>query len=216
MATFIPMTPWTGKHLWSLEPVSLLVLVLGLILFGLGESFLVLANFGSAPWTILSLGLSQTTGMPLGWMTLLISSLIMLLWVPLHIKPGLGTVLNILIIAFVIGEVVSHVQPPQSLLLRVTLLISGVLLVGIASALYLTSHKGAGPRDGLLVGLCLATGWRVAIVRTLLEGTVSLIGWFFGGPLGIGTLCFAFGVGWAMQLSLWVLSKFYKALNVGN
>lgn len=213
MKKMIPMTPWTGKSYWSLEPLSILVLILGLILYGVGESFLVIANLGSAPWTVLSTGLSQTTQIDLGWMTFIISSLILFLWFPLHIKPGLGTVLNIIVIAFVIGQMVSHFETPTSLISRVCLTIAGVIIVGIASALYLTSHKGAGPRDGLLVGLCYVLGWRVAIVRTLIEGTVSLLGYFLGGTLGLGTLLFAFGVGWAMQLSLDCLFKLFPQLN---
>ncbi|EHJ56422.1 hypothetical protein HMPREF9318_02111 [Streptococcus urinalis FB127-CNA-2] len=213
MKKLIPQTPWTGKGLWSLEPLSLFMLVVGLVLFGVGESCLVLANLGSASWTILSQGISESTGIELGWMTFIISSLVMLLWIPLKIKPGLGTILNIIIIAFVIGQLTDHIAKPTSFLMRVLLLIVGVVIIGIASAIYLTSHKGAGPRDGLLVGLCQLLGWRVAIVRTLLEGSVSLLGWLLGGPLGIGTLCFAFGVGWVMQFSLGCLSSLFRSLN---
>lgn len=213
MKKLIPQTPWTGKGLWSLEPLSIFMLVVGLVLFGVGESCLVLANLGSAPWTILTQGISESTGIELGWMTFIISSLVMLLWIPLKIKPGLGTILNIIIIAFVIGQLTDHFAKPTSFLVRVFLLIVGVVMIGIASAIYLTSHKGAGPRDGLLVGLCQLLGWRVAIVRTLLEGSVSLLGWLLGGPLGIGTLCFAFGVGWVMQFSLGFLSSLFRTLN---
>ncbi|WHL22992.1 YitT family protein [Streptococcus iniae] len=168
----IPETPWTGKSRWSMEPISLLVLMIGLVLFGIGESCLVLADLGSAPWMVRSQGLSRLTGINIGWMTFSISALILILWIPLRIKPGIGTILNMIIIAFVVGLLVSRFRTPEGLLTRVLLAVFGVVIIGIASALYLTSHKGPGPRDGLLVGLCYITGWRVAIVRTLLEGSV--------------------------------------------
>ncbi|MCA1357082.1 membrane protein YczE [Streptococcus iniae] len=205
----IPETPWTGKSRWSMEPISLLVLMIGLVLFGIGESCLVLADLGSAPWMVLSQGLSRLTGINIGWMTFSISALILILWIPLRIKPGIGTILNMIIIAFVVGLLVSRFRTPEGLLTRVLLAVFGVVIIGIASALYLTSHKGPGPRDGLLVGLCYITGWRVAIVRTLLEGSVCALGWLSGGTLGLGTLAFVFGGGWAMQCSLIILEKYF-------
>lgn len=212
--SIIPRTPWMGKTYWSLEPVSVSVLILGLVLFGVGESCLVLANLGSAPWTVLSQGVSHFSGINIGWVTFLVSLTVLILWLTLKIKPGLGTILNVIIIALVIGLIVSNVTPPTSIIARIFLTIWGVVLVGIASAIYLTSHKGAGPRDGLLVGLCFLTGWRVGLVRTMIEGTVCLLGWFLGGSLGIGTLLFAFGVGWVMQFCLAFLEKLYGPLEV--
>ncbi|MGQ9411782.1 membrane protein YczE [Streptococcus pluranimalium] len=205
----IPIMPWTASSFWDLNPKSLLVLVFGLILFGLGEACLVLANLGSTPWTVLSQGLSQQLGIQLGFMTFIISGLALLSWIPIRIKPGIGTVLNMIIIAWVLGMVVETVDGPESLLGRVVLTFFGIFLVGLASAIYLTCHMGAGPRDGLMVGLCQLTGWRVSVVRTGIEVTVSLLGWLLGGTLGIGTVLFAIGVGWAMQFSLTLLLTFF-------
>ncbi|AXJ12582.1 YczE/YyaS/YitT family protein [Streptococcus pluranimalium] len=142
-------------------------------------------------------------------MTFIISGLALLSWIPIRIKPGIGTVLNMIIIAWVLGVVVETVDGPESLFGRVVLTFFGIFLVGLASAIYLTCHMGAGPRDGLMVGLCQLTGWRVSVVRTGIEVTVSLLGWLLGGTLGIGTVLFAIGVGWAMQFSLTLLLTFF-------
>jgi len=204
-------TPWTGKNYWSFEPLSIFFLVIGLIMFGLGEACLVLANLGSAPWTVLSQGIAEQTGINIGWITFIISGLILILWIPLKVKPGIGTILNMIIIAFVMGLVVSLFDSPRGFLMQILLALFGIVLIGVASAIYLTSHKGPGPRDGLLVGLCYQLGWRFCIVRTLLEGSVCLLGWLSGGTLGTGTLAFAFGVGWVMQASLMFLEKWFPS-----
>ncbi|WP_242257794.1 YczE/YyaS/YitT family protein [Streptococcus thoraltensis] len=205
----IPQMPWTARGFWDLNPKSLLVLVFGLVLFGLGDACLVLANVGSTPWTVLSQGLSQQLHIQLGVMTFIISGLALLSWIPIKIKPGIGTILNMIIIAWVLGAVVAMFDSPDSLMARLFLAVLGIFLVGLASAIYLTCHMGAGPRDGLMVGLCQVTRWRVSVVRTGIEVTVSLLGWLLGGTLGIGTVLFAVSVGWAMQISLNVLLKFF-------
>ncbi|MGT2832733.1 hypothetical protein [Streptococcus halotolerans] len=146
-------------------------------------------------------------------MTFIISGLALLSWVPLKIKLGIGTVLNMIIIAWVLGMVVAMVDGPKLLISRIVLTILGIFLVGLASAIYLTCHMGAGPRDGLMVGLCQMTGWRVSVVRTGIEAAVSLLGWLLGGTLGIGTVLFAVGVGWAMQFSLNGLLIFFGKAN---
>ena len=141
--------------------------------------------------------------------TFLISIAVLASWRPLQLKPGLGTVLNIIIIAIVLGLFVQLVTPPTDLVWQVALCIGGIVTTGIASAFYLTCYLGAGPRDGLMVGLCRISGWRVGLVRTLMEGTVCLMGWLLGGVVGLGTLLFTFGVGWIMQASLQWLAKRY-------
>ncbi|MDO5059004.1 MAG: YitT family protein [Neisseria sp.] len=209
----LPLTPWAAKSRWSLEAKPFAMLAVSLALFGIGDGMLVHAALGSTPWTVLAQGIAKLSGLNLGVITLLISAAVMLLWIPLRQRPGLGTVMNMLVIAAVLGLFVRLVPAPAETawLLRALLCIGGILLIGIASALYLTCHLGAGPRDGLMVGLCQKTGWPVGWVRGALEISVCLIGWLLGGTLGIGTLLFAFGVGWVVQLSLSLLFKRYPA-----
>ena len=135
-------------------------------------------------------------------MTFIISGMALLSWIPIKVRPGIGTLLNMVIIAWVLGSMVEAFDSPKNLLVRCLLTILGIFLVGLASAIYLTCHLGSGPGDGLMVGLCQVTGLRVSVVRTAIEVTVSLLGWLLGGTLGLGTVLFAIGIGWAMQLSL--------------
>lgn len=165
-----------GKKLLELGAIFSFHAYFGLGPLWVGESCLVLAILGSAPWTVLSQGVTHLSGVNIGWLTFLVSLSVLILWLPLKIKPGLGTILNVIYIALVIGFIVSNVTPPTNLIWRIFLTVLGVVLVGIASSIYLTIYKGAGPRDGLLVGFCFLTGWRVGFVRTLLEGTVCLLG----------------------------------------
>lgn len=205
----LPYTPWKARGLWSFEPKSLLVLLLGLSLLGMGEAMLVLGNLGAAPWVVFAQGLALQTGMNVGVTTFIISVGVMLLWIPLRLRVGFGTIANMVVIALVLGLIIRFVPPPaaDAWLLRGALCVGGVCLVGIATTLYMTCHMGAGPRDGLMIGICHKTGWRVGVVRSLLESTVCLIGWALGGTLGVGTLLFAFGVGWVVQWSLFVLER---------
>lgn len=185
------------------------MLLFGLTLFGIGEAMLVLAHLGAAPWVVFAQGLAQQLNLNIGITTFSVSLCVMLLWIPLHLRPGLGTIANMVIIAFVLGITTRFIPPPdaQAWFTRSILCLGGIITVGIAAALYLTCQMGAGPRDGLMVGLCHKTGWRIGIVRTLLESTVCLIGWLLGGTVGIGTLLFAFGVGWVVQISLHILER---------
>lgn len=205
----LPPTPWQAASLWSLEARPLAMLLFGLTLFGLGEAMLVLSGLGAAPWVVFAQGLAIRLGWNIGAATFVISVAVMLLWIPLRLRPGLGTLANMTVIALVLGVLTAWIPAPaaQNWLLRVLLCVGGVAVIGAAASLYLTCHMGAGPRDGLMVGLCQKTGWRVGVVRSLLEGGVCLIGWLLGGTLGAGTLLFAFGVGWVIQLCLALLAR---------
>ena len=205
----LPVTSWSASSPWSLQPKSLIVLCCSLALFGIGDGMLVTAQLGSTPWTVLAQGIAQQTGLGIGMVTFLVSAAVLALWLPLHQRPGIGTVLNMVIIAAVLGLFVRVVTPPTDLIWRIALCLGGIVTIGLASSFYLTCYLGAGPRDGLMVGLCRISGWRVGLVRTLLEGSVCLIGWLLGGVLGLGTLLFAFGVGWVVQGSLHWLAKRY-------
>lgn len=205
----LPKTPWSAPAWWSLRPQSLAMLCFALVLFGVGEGMLVNAALGSTPWTVLAQGIVVQSGLDIGTVTFLISAAVLMLWLPFRQRPGLGTVLNMVLIAAVLGVFVQWVSPPAALGWRLLQCVGGVVVIGIASSLYLTCYLGAGPRDGLMIGLCQKTGWRVGVVRTMIESSVCLIGWLLGGVVGLGTLLFAFGVGWVVQLSLHQIAKRY-------
>ena len=199
----LPVTPWTAASPWSLQLKPLGVLVLSLAAFGIGDGMLVAAQLGSAPWTVLAQGLAGLAGLGLGKVTFAVSAAVMLCWIPLKIRPGLGTFFNMAVIAAALGLFVHFVPPPQAWWLRALFCTGGIAVIGTASAFYLTCHMGPGPRDGLMVGLCAKTGLRIGTVRTALEIAVCALGWLLGGTVGIGTLLFAFGVGWVVQ---WVVN----------
>lgn len=198
----LPQTAWSSQHVWRPTKQSFAVLVSALTVFGIGDGLMVLAALGSTPWTVLAQGLALQTAWPLAWTTFGISAWVLLLWLPLRQRPGLGTVLNMTLIALALGATVALLEAPQTLWLKIIYCLTGIFLVGTASAFYLTCYLGAGPRDGLMVGLCSRFGWPVGRVRTGLEAAVCFIGWLMGGTVGIGTLLFAFGVGWVVQWTL--------------
>ncbi|PVX42857.1 hypothetical protein C8D76_101186 [Pasteurella langaaensis DSM 22999] len=208
----LPKTLWTAESLWALESRSLFVLCLTFIVVGIGEGLLLLSNLGSAPWTILSQGIALQLHVSVGWTSFLISLLVMLLWLPLRLRPGIGTILNVAVIALFLGLTVKFVPIPTALWLRWAYAIAGVLCFGIGTAFYLTCHQGAGPRDGLMVGICQRFHWKVGIVRTSLEVLVCVCGFLLGGTFGIGTLMYALTIGWVVQLTLKAIAyiSFFK------
>lgn len=205
----LPLTPWMACSSWALEIKPLVMLCISLSLCGIGEGMLVLANLGSTPWTVLAQGVAIHTELSLGLVTFLISVLVLLLWIPLRLRAGLGTILNMILVAIGLQIFIELFAPPTHMVSRCLLCIAGVGLIGITSSLYLTCHMGAGPRDGLMVGVCQKTGWKVGVVRSSIEIMVCLVGWMLGGMLGFGTLFFAFGVGWVVQMSLNVLIRLF-------
>lgn len=201
----LPHTKWAAESLFSLAPKPLAMLLWALALMGLGDGLLVLANLGSSPWTVLAQGISLKANIGIGWASLWISMAVLLLWIPLKLRMGLGTILNIIVIALVLGITVEILPVADSLNLKLIYLIIGLLLFGIGSALYLTCHMGAGPRDGLMVGLCYRFHWKVGLVRTLIEVLVCIIGFLLGGTIGFATLFFALGVGWVVHFTLYFI-----------
>jgi uncharacterized protein len=180
------------------------VLVGGLWLFGTAEALLIRARLGNSPWTVLAEGVSRHSPLSIGVATFAISAVILLLWIPLHERPGIGTLLNAVIIAVALGLGVRYLPHPTSVPWQLTQSVGGTALLALAGALYLTTNLGPGPRDGLMTGLGARFGWKVAPVRTCLELSAFLIGWALGGKIGVGTAIFAFGVGPALA---WWLSK---------
>jgi uncharacterized membrane protein YczE len=177
-------------------------LVGGLSLFGVGEGLLVASHWGATPWTVFAQGVSLKLGISIGWSTLLVSMCVLILWWPLHERPGFGTLANLVIIAYTLDLTASHVPTPSGDLLRATLMVSGVIAIGVGSALYLTTGLGPGPRDGVMTGLHRNLKVSVVYVRLSIEVVVLLIGWLLGGVVGVGTAFFAGTIGFCIGLSL--------------
>jgi len=197
-------TPLTLRPKW----ITFVYLNLGLVLFGLGEALLIASNAGVSPWTVLAQGISGHTDWSIGFSTMIISFVILLFWIPLKQKPGMGTILNALIIAFMIDFSLIYLPYPQDYLGQITQAALGVVVVGIASGIYLAANLGAGPRDGLMTGLQAVTDMPIANIRIGIEVTAVAIGWYLGGVVGVGTLIFAFGVGPCVALGVLFVRRF--------
>ena len=154
----VPVTPWRAQSRWDLSPVRVLILFVGLIIFGLGDSLLIQGNQGNAPWTVFAQGLTLKTGMSIGFATLVISTFVLLLWIPLREKPGFGTISNIVLIATFI-QVGTQIFPEQSSMsIGILFDLIGIAMVGLGSSLYITCGLGPGPRDGAMTGIHYRTG----------------------------------------------------------
>ena len=183
---------------------------LGLTLFGLGEGLLIVSFTGASPWSVLAQGISLNVNLSIGTITLLISIAVLILWIPLRQKPGMGTILNALIIAIMIDLCIKYVPTPSNYIYQLILAVISVIMVGIGGGIYLVSNLGAGPRDGLMIGLQKITNFPIAVVRATLEISVVSIGWYLGGTVGVGTLLFAFGIGPCVALGLFLVDKIFN------
>ena len=206
----VPKLGWSSTSPFNLRPapLTLFYLNLGLLLFGLGEALLIASGAGVSPWTVFAQGISLNTGWSIGFSTMVVSFAILLLWVPLRQKPGIGTILNALIIAFMIDFSLTWLPFPTQIGWQLAQAAGGVLLVGIASGIYLTANLGAGPRDGLMTGLQAITGQPIATIRIAIEVVAVSIGWYLGGTVGAGTLMFAFGVGPCVAIGILLVRRF--------
>ncbi len=203
----IPETPWRAQHRWQLSPMRVAILFFGLAIFGLGDSLLIQANNGNAPWTVFAEGFSKRFDLEIGVSTFIISVCVLLIWIPLREKPGFGTLSNIVLIALFI-QIGTNIFPEMSYLpWQIGYDLLGIALVGIGSALYITCGLGPGPRDGAMTGIHRVTGIRISRVRMGIEVTVVLIGWLMGGTLGIGTVLFALLIGESIAISLGVVAR---------
>ena len=208
----IPKTNWSSEKPLNLKPKisTLFFCCFGLMLFGLGEGLLIVSFTGASPWSVLAQGISLNVNLSIGTITLLISISVLILWIPLGQKLGMATILNALIIALMIDLCIKFVPTPTNYYNQLILAIVSVITVGIGGSIYLVSNLGAGPRDGLMVGLQVKTNLPIALVRALLEISVVTIGWYLGGTVGIGTLLFAFGIGPCVALGLYLVDKTFN------
>ena len=198
----VPGVPWAARGRWRPRPLTLCVLLVGLWLFGTGEALLVASHLGNTPWTVLAQGVSRHSPLSIGESTFAISIVVLLLWVPLRERPGLGTVLNAVVVALAIDVMLDWLPQPGANAPRLAEVIAGIAAIGIGSALYLTTQLGPGPRDGWMTGIARRTDWPIASVRLGIELSVLVIGFLLGGRAGIGTVLFALTIGYAVAISI--------------
>jgi len=208
----VPHTIWSSDTPLTLKPsfITLLFLVSGLWIFGTGEAILIDAGIGVSPWTVLAQGITEQIGSTVGESTFIVSILVLFLWVPLRETPGIGTILNAILIALSIDVMRPFIPDQTDTIPQVIQASIGIILVGIGSALYLTANLGPGPRDGWMTGVQKKTNWPIGRVRVGIEIIVLSIGIALGGTFGLGTIMFAIGIGPAISLCLGVVSHWEK------
>lgn len=170
-------------------------LALGLVLYGVAIGLMIRAEVGLDPWTVFAQGSSIVSSIPIGLMTVLIGIVVLLLWIPLRQRPGLGTVLNVIVIGPVIDLTLLLMETPDPLWARILVFAGGLALLAVATGLYIGAGLGPGPRDGLMTGAHARFGWPIWAVRTGVEVTVLTTGWLLGGTVGLGTVAFALLIG---------------------
>ena len=208
----VPNVSWSSEFPLNTKPklTTLIMLVIGLFLFGLGEAIIIGSGSGVSPWTVLAQGISSKTDLSIGMATFLISIFILIFWVPLKQIPGIGTILNAIIIASAIDLTLGFMPKPELIYLKILQASFGILIVGIGSGIYLASNLGPGPRDGLMIGLQQKTNTSIPLIRTIIEITAVTVGWFLGGIVGIGTILFVFGIGPCVGVGLTLVEKVSK------
>ena len=208
----IPIVSWSSYDALNFKPkfITLLYLILGLILFGLGETLLITANVGVSPWTVLAQGISIQTGYSIGLTTFFVSIGVLCLWIPLRQKPGIGTILNTIIVSVVMDVSLPFLPTPETILLQTLQIISAVVIVGLGSGFYLIANLGPGSRDGLMTGLQRMTNKPISLIRAIIEISVVIIGWYLGGVVGIGTIVFALAIGPFVSAGLFSASRIIK------
>ena len=208
----IPKVNWSSEKTYNFKPrfSTLFFCCFGLMLFGLGEGLLIVSFTGASPWSVLAQGLSLNVNLSIGIITFLISVTVLIFWIPLGQKPGIATILNALIIAIMIDLCIKFVPTPSNYISQLILAVISVITVGIGGGIYLVANLGAGPRDGLMVGLQKLTNFPIAAVRGTLEISVVSVGWYLGGTVGIGTILFAFGIGPCVALGLFLVNRLFN------
>jgi len=208
----IPSVYWSSDKPHNLKPKisTFFFLCFGLTLFGLGEGLLIVSASGASPWSVLAQGLYLNLGFSVGVITIFISFIVLLLWFPLKQKPGIGTILNAIIIGLMIDVCIRYVATPENYINQILLGAVAVATVGLGGGIYLVANLGAGPRDGLMIGLQKKTNLPIALVRGTLEISVMSVGWYLGGTVGVGTLLFAFGIGPCVALSLFLVNRLFN------
>jgi len=197
----VPITRWTADGLWDISWLRAFLLTIGIILLGIGGSFTVQSDLGTAPWTVLAQGISIQTGLPLGVSFFLVSLSVFLMWIPLSLKPGYGTIANTVFFAAGLQIGVDYTPSPANTFVAYLLVLLGVFITGAGGAMYITCGLGTGPRDGIMLAFLGKTKMPITIVRAIIELVVLTVGYFLGGDVGIGTVIIALLIG--RSFSFW-------------
>ena len=208
----VPSVSWSSDFPLNTKPrfYTVIMLITGLFFFGLGEAIIIGSGSGVSPWTVLAQGISIRTDLSVGTTTFLISIGILIFWIPLKQVPGIGTILNAIIIASTIDLTLPYLPQPNDTYLKLLQVCIGIFIVGLGSGIYLISNLGPGPRDGLMIGLQKQTGTSIPLIRTILELSAVISGWLLGGVAGIGTVLFVFGIGPCVGIGLTLVEKISK------
>jgi uncharacterized membrane protein YczE len=208
----IPLLSWSSLEPLNIKPklTTFLYLIFGLILFGLGETILIAASQGVSPWTVLAQGISFHSNLSIGLSTFIVSAIVLIFWIPLKQKPGIGTIMNAILISIVLDYSYPYLPKPDQFFYQIIQCFFGVFLIGLGSGFYLIANLGAGPRDGLNIGLSNITKQPIFSIRTVLEFAAVILGWYLGGIVGIGTIIFAIFVGPFVSLGLVLVKFFFK------
>lgn len=178
------------------------LLLAGLTGYGLSMALFVRAGLGLDPWDVFHQGLSKHTGLTIGGATALVGVVVLLGWIPLRNRPGVGTVANVIVLSVTVDAALAVLSQPTTVPVRTAMLVGAVVLNALSTVMYIGAGMGPGPRDGLMTGLVARTGWSVRLVRTSIEVTVVAVGWLLGGTVGVGTVVYALGIGPLVQLVL--------------
>jgi len=208
----VPQMPWSAGSRWRGRPSTLLVLGAGLWLFGTGEALLVASHLGNTPWTVLAQGVSRHSSLSIGEATFAISVVVLVGWIPLRERPGLGTLANAVVIAVAIDVMLAVLPTPAPAAGRLAEVAGAIACIGAGSGLYLTTWLGPGPRDGWMTGVARRTGWPIAGVRLSIELTVLVAGYLLGGRVGIGTVAFALTIGYTVAGAMRLLARMSPAI----
>ena len=204
----VPTLFWTAPSTFTIRPpfVSVVFLLLGLVIFGLGHAILFASNLGVSPWMVLSQGITVQTGWSIGWTIVVVSFLVLMFWIPLKQVPGLGTFINFFVVAAVVDVSIKFLPSFDHFLAQSLQALIGIFFIAIGTGVYLIANLGPGPRDGLMTGLQRVTNFPLAYVRNGLEITVVIVGWCIGGTAGIATLTFALFIGPATAIAMQFLN----------
>ncbi|MFN3007302.1 YczE/YyaS/YitT family protein [Mycolicibacterium wolinskyi] len=183
------------------------LLITGLIGYGFSMGMMVRAGLGLDPWDVFHQGLTRHTPMTIGIASAVVGVVVLLAWIPLRNRPGIGTVANVIVIAITVDATLALLPAPSAMPARIAMMVGAVVLNAVATVLYIGAGLGPGPRDGLMTGLVARTGLSVRLVRTAIEATVLVIGWLLGGTVGVGTVVYAFGIGPLVQLFLRLMPR---------